>query len=274
MAATETTLTFVDAKDYQISAILTEPIEKTEHAIILCHGFLSNKDSKTNRRLTDLLVPLGFTTFRFDWFGLGETEGNFADITINLCWNQLECAMDFLKAKGYHHLGIIGSSFGGLIAILAAAGNQNFSAIGLKCPVVDFPEVLRLELGKEGMNRWKQTNTIPNIINGNEPVPLRFSFYEDCCRYDVFKASTSIKTPTLIIHGGQDKVVPLHQIHRLAYTISEKKQFYLLPRADHYFARPEDFRKMTVLLARWMNAHVASSEKVTFKPETPKLWKP
>ncbi|MEE8613369.1 MAG: alpha/beta fold hydrolase [Nitrospirales bacterium] len=274
LAMVETILTFADAEGHQVSAILAEPVEKTERAVILCHGFLSNKNSKTNRRLTDLLVPVGFSTLRFDWLGLGETEGDFADITIGLCWNQLECALDFLQAKGYHHLGVIGSSFGGLIAILAAARNPTFSAIGLKCPVPDFPETLRLELGEEGMNRWKQTDTIPNVTGGTEPVSLRFAFYEDCCRYDVFKAAASIQTPTVITHGDQDKLVPLHQIHRLAQAIPGEKQVHILPGADHHFAKPEDFRKMTALLAGWMRTHVAPEEEVTFETETPKPWKP
>ena len=56
----------------QTSTILTEPKEDATGIVILCHGFLSNKDSRTNMRLTELLVPKGLSTLRFDWFGMGE----------------------------------------------------------------------------------------------------------------------------------------------------------------------------------------------------------
>ena len=180
MDTSETNITFQDGNGRKISAILAEPGEGTDRAVILAHGFLSNKNSTTNHTLTALLLPAGMSTFRFDWFGMGQTEGQFADITVGACCEQLERALAWLQKRNYARLGCTGSSFGELITTLVAGKCPELSAIGLKCPVPDFPEMLQLEFGETSMNHWKQTDTIPNITGGTEPIPLNFSFYEDC----------------------------------------------------------------------------------------------
>lgn len=248
----ETNIAFQDGDGRRISAILAEPRGGTDRVVILAHGFLSNKNSTTNHTLTRLLLPAGMSTFRIDWFGMGQTEGRFADITVGACCDQLERALAWLQKRSYARLGCIGSSFGGLITTLVAGTCPDLSAIGLKCPVPDFPEMLRLEFGETGMNRWKQTDTIPNITGGTEPISLNFSFYEDCLRYDTYKAAETIKAPAVIVHGDRDEYVPLHQIHRLDEAIRIEKRLHLLPGADHRFSKPEDFQNMTTLLADWM----------------------
>ena len=232
--------------------------------VILCHGFLSTKNSTTNTRLTELLLPHGIGTLRFDWQGMGESGGNFEDITVTACISQLRHIIDFAITEGYHELGLIGSSFGGLLSILVGAAHSGLKAIGLKCPVPDFPEMLELEFGNDAMQTWKHTNQIPNLIGGTAPIPLKFAFYEDCCRFNAYEQALDIKVPTLIVHGDQDELVPIHQIHRLQEALAGEKRLHLLNGANHHFARPEDFRTMTLLLTGWMTGHLTTSRS----PET------
>jgi len=259
MEIVQRALSFQDSHGHLVSAILAEPQGKPDGVVVLCHGFLSTKQSNTNRRLTDLLVPQGISTFRFDWFGMGESEGSFADITVGRCYDQLEQALGFIASQGYQRVGLIGSSFGGLISILVAGLHPHLFALGLKCPVPDFPELLRLEFGEEGMHHWKATGEIPNVTGGDKPIALRYDFYEECLKYHAYQAAEKIKSPTLIVHGDQDEIVPLHQIHRLVDALTNQKQLRILEGANHYFGRPEDFRKMTTLLGDWM-AHVLSQK--------------
>ncbi|MGI9568462.1 MAG: alpha/beta hydrolase, partial [Desulfobulbia bacterium] len=148
-------------------AILTQPPTTTKHAVILCHGFLSDKNSRTNRRLTELLIPHGIATLRFDWYGMGESQEDFSDISLKKCGEQLDSAFQTLQERGMERLGLIGSSFGGLMAILSAPRHlTTLQALGLKCPVANFPEVLHLEFGNAAIERWEQTNLIPNLLGG------------------------------------------------------------------------------------------------------------
>lgn len=251
----ETALAFQDGASHSVSAILSEPDRKSDRAVILCHGFLSNKESRTNLRLTQLLVAQGISTLRFDWFGMGESDGDFGRLTVSTCHDQLEHALTLMYERGYHELGIIGSSFGGLMAILVSRYHPELRAVGLKCPVPDFSEMLDREFGSEGIQEWKRTNTIPDVTGGTEPVVLDFAFYESCRAVNAYDAARHVKAPVLIVHGEKDELVPFHQIRQLEDALPGHKELVLLPQADHQFGRPEDFRHMTIRLAQWMQTH-------------------
>ena len=251
-------LDFQDSSGHKVSAILTEPSSPTDAIVILCHGFLSNKESRTNQRLTELLLDKGISTFCFDWFGMGESEGRFAELTVDVCCDELEKALSFVRNKAYSRIGLVGSSYGGLIATLIASRDSSLTALGLKCPVPDFPEMLRLEFGQEAMSRWQSTGEIPDVTGCDKPIELRYAFYDNCLTHDAYYAAQAIRTPTLIVHGDADELVPLHQIKRLEQSLAGEKILHLLPGANHHFGKPDDFRKMTVLLADWMITHIAN----------------
>ncbi len=255
----ETPATFPHSSGLSSTGILASPSTPTHLGVILCHGFLSDKQSRTNRRLTELLVPRGIATFRFDWYGMGETQEHFANLSLKQCENQLDSAFQMLKERGIDRLGLVGSSFGGLLAILSTPRLHGLLALGLKCPVVDFPESLRLELGQEAMANWKSSNHIPNLVGDGSPIPLHYGFYEECLTYDAYAILPHIQMPTLIVHGDQDTLIPRPQIDRLLTSLTTTKQLELIEGAGHQFGRPEEFRLMTNHLAQWMIQYVTSS---------------
>ena len=256
MPGMEEALTFKDRDGHRVAAILTTPENQTDRAVLLCHGFLSGKNSTTNKTLTRYLTELDIATFRFDFFGQGESEGPFEALTVTIALGQALAALDLLAARGYKRIGLIGSSFGSLIAILTASQKPELACLGLKCPVADFAEVLRLEFGEAGMARWKTHHEIPDVTGGPKPVRLRYALYENCLTYDGYKAAAMIRTPTLIVQGSKDELVPLHQSSRLMEALQGKRQLEILPGADHGFTKGEDFKTMTTLLADWMVKHL------------------
>ncbi|HEU4683025.1 MAG TPA: alpha/beta fold hydrolase [Nitrospira sp.] len=227
--------------------------------VVLCHGFLSSKNSTTNKTLTRLLNERGIATFRFDFFGQGESAGSFEDITVSLALEQAEAALDLLTTQGYRRIGLVGSSFGGLVAILCAARRPDVAALGLKCPVVDFGEELRLEFGTEELLRWKETDTIPNITGGTARVRMKFALYEDALRHVAYEPASRITAPTLIVQGDRDELIPLHQSRRLLDALAGTKQLDIVPGADHQFTKAEDFRMMTAAISAWMAQHLSPS---------------
>lgn len=252
----ERSLSFQDQTGHRIAAILAEPQQAATSIAVLCHGFLSGKNSTTNKTLTRMLTERGIATFRFDFFGQGESEGPFQDITNTLAVGQTMAAVDLMKQKGFRRIGLMGSSFGGLVSILTAAQRTDLACLALKCPVVDFAEELRLEFGEEEMARWRATDTIPNIMGGEGRIPLRYAFYEDSLRRIAYEPARSITAPTLIVQGDQDEHVPLHQSTRLYETLGVKKHLEMLPGADHQFTRGEDFTRMTRLIADWLTTYL------------------
>ena len=185
----EERLTFYDSAGHCVAALLAVPDGGTDRIAVLCHGFLSSKNSTTNRTVTRLLLERGIGTFCFDFFGQGESEGPFERITTALAVEQTQAAIDLVSGKGFRKIGLMGSSFGGLVSILTAARRTDLVCLALKCPVVDFAEELRLEFGESEMVRWKATDTIPNIMGGANRIPLRYAFYEDCLRHTSTKCA-------------------------------------------------------------------------------------
>jgi uncharacterized protein len=256
MPAGDTPLSFLDPLGHRLAAVLSAPSQPTRSIAVLCHGFLSDKNSTTNITLSRMLAERGIATFRFDFFGHGESEGTFKSLTNTLTVGQALAAIDFVQNRNYQRLALMGSSFGGLVAILTAAQRSHLACLALKCPVVDFAEELRVEFGETEMARWQATDTIPNLIGGPERIALEYAFYEDSLRQIAYEPARSIIAPTLIVQGDRDEHVPLHQSAQLYDALCVKKHLELLPGADHRFTKPEDFTRMTSLIADWMTAYL------------------
>lgn len=252
----EERFSFLDPHGHRVASILTRPSSGTDAVAVLCHGFLSSKTSSTNNALTRMLLSYGIATFRFDFFGQAESEGPFEQITTTLAVEQAHAAIDLVQQKGFRRIGLMGSSFGGLVSILTASQRMELACLALKCPVVDFAEELQLEFGEEGMVEWKATGTIPNMMGGPDRIKLQYAFYEDCLRQIAYEPARTITAPTIIVQGDEDEHVPLHQSQQLYEALQVKKRFELLPGADHQFTKGEDFNRMTNLIADWLVQHL------------------
>ena len=252
----EEALSFHDHHGHSVAAILSTPDEPTTRLVVLCHGFLSGKNSTTNKTLTRLLNERSIATFRFDFFGQGDSDGPFEEITTTLAVHQAQAALDLVIARSYDRIGLVGSSFGGLVAILTAAQRDDIACLALKCPVVDFAEELRFTFGPEELAQWQATDTIQNIMGGPDRVRLRYAFYEDCLKQIAYGPAEHITVPTLIVQGERDECVPLHQSRRLRDALRGPKRLDLLPAADHQFSRGEDFHQMTSSIVDWLVTHL------------------
>ncbi len=271
MPSMEQPLTFKDPDQRVVSALLSTPDAPTDRIAVLCHGFLSSQHSTTNKTLTRLLLEHNIATLRFDFYGHGDSQGPFEQITVGLAVSQALAALDLVAARGYAKIGLVGSSFGGLVAILAAArwsglpGREadsgpaeprGLACLALKCPVVDFPEELELELGESGMAEWRRTNTVPNFAGGPGRIKLLFDFYEEAQQRIGYGAAPRIGAPTVIVQGDRDELIPLHQSRRFFDALTGEKSLHLIEGADHQFSRQEDFARMTALISDWLIRHL------------------
>ena len=254
----EECFSFLDPQGHHVAAILTLPPGGTDKIAVLCHGFLSSKNSSTNKVLTQSLIDHGIGTFCFDFFGQGESDGPFEQLTTTLGVQQAQAAIDLMKQKGYRRVGLMGSSFGGLVSILTASQRTDLACLALKCPVVDFAEELRLGFGVDEMAQWKATDTIPNIMGGPDRIRLRYAFYQDALHRIAYDPARSISAPTIIAQGDKDEHVPLHQSRQLYDALQINKHLEMLPGADHQFTKGEDFNRMTRVIADWLIQHLSS----------------
>ena len=252
----EESVTLVDSAGHRTAAVLSAPSEPTSKLGVLCHGFLSNKNSSTNKTLTRLLAERNIATLRFDFFGQGESDGPFETITVSKAMRQAEAALEWGTSHGFRDLALVGSSFGGLIAILVAGHTRALRCLALKCPVPDFPELLNLEFGPQGMAEWRRTHSIPDVTGGSARIPLQYGFYEDCLRHRGYDAAAGIVCPTLIVQGDTDELVPLHQAQRLREAIPAPARLEIVAGADHGFSKADHFHRMTGLITDWIATHL------------------
>lgn len=245
----EKAFTFQDPAGRRISAVLVSPSRRTDKVVVLCHGFMGYKDSWTNRALSDSLARQDIATLRFDFFGHGQSEGDLQELLLTTLIAQTESAIALMHRHGFPRIALLGSSFGGLVATLVAAKTPSLAALALRCPVVDFPDILRRRFGQVAIELWRRMGTVPSSLGR---VPVHARFYEDCLRYNAYRAAQSLRAPTVIVHGEQDEIIPVDQARALHDRIPAEKVIHILPGADHRFSSPAHFSQMMTRLVDWM----------------------
>lgn len=244
--------------------ILSTPsAEKPESIFILCHGFSTSKDGRTNTQLEKILNDNGLATFRFDFFGHGESGGSFEDITITEAVDDVLQALNLVKKTGYKRIGLIGSSFGGIASTLAASQTSNLFLLALKSPVSDYMEILTLRNhGGEKIEDWKKKGALFFKDANDSDLKLKYAFVEDAQKADGYNAAKKITIPTLIVHGAQDETVPVEQSIK-ASRLFKNGRLEILEGADHIYSQPRDFDKMIRLISNFILAHSQNQENTT-----------
>ncbi|MFH1683045.1 MAG: alpha/beta hydrolase [Candidatus Woesearchaeota archaeon] len=249
-------IVFFDSAGNKVVGILSDPTEdKSKPTIILCHGFQSSKESTTNLELEVRLHQKEISTFRFDFYGHGESEGKFADITVSKAVDNLFQAINHLQKKGYRKIGLVGSSFGGLVSLVAASKSKGLFVLALKCPVSERLGELVAEDTHQDIEEWKRKGFIERTNQQGETEKLNYSFYKDAKRYADSKDYKNIKIPTLIIHGDKDITVPLEQSIKTAKIVPHCR-LEIIKGADHSFKTdPQHFQKMISLISEFIISH-------------------
>jgi len=133
---------------------------------------------------------------------------------------QTESALSLIQGHGFTRVGLLGSSFGGLVATLVAAKAPVVGALALRCPVADFPALLRQKFGRAAIDLWRRLGRVPPTFGH---IPINFRFFEDCERHDAFRAAQKLRVPTTIVHSDQDDVIPVTQARDLYAQIPAEK---------------------------------------------------
>lgn len=235
---------FKNSNDMPLCGILSGVLGAKKPVVaVLCHGFATSKDSRTYADLESRLVREGIDSFRFDFFGHGESGGRFEDITVSEAVEDVLCAVAFVKQVGYQRILLVGSSFGGLASIIAAAKIPELTALALKSPVSDY--ISRLFIKNDGVSvtEWETQGFIDLPPFEGLALRLNYGFYPDAERNSGYDSAGKIGCPTLIVHGSEDESVPLEQSRKLNKIIPDCS-LQIIHGADHRYSRPEDFEDM------------------------------
>lgn len=244
-------VTFADSKGNKILGTISIP-EQAVSVVIISHGFSSSKESRVYVELQNELNKLGIGTLRYDYYGHGQLYCKGAkytvtrDITLTKCVDSLKAAISFVRSKGDYNIGLLGSSFGGLISFIAASQDSNIQALALKSPVTEPIEFWKQRLGDERIEKWKQEGIMHYDEHG-ENFELNYDFWKDLLTYDAFRMAKNIACPVLIVHGENDAVVPIRQSQELAKIVNTEVN--VVEGANHDYADPVQYSEMKRLIA-------------------------
>lgn len=228
---------FANGRGATLAGVLHQPPGAPRGAAILCHGMESTKNSKKLIWLADALAARGILALRFDFSYVGDSTGNFADITYSGEVADLRAAFELMARRTSGKVGLFGSSMGGTVTLLFAAQEPSIAAVvSLAAPVhpENFP---RRVLSAKELHDWRIQGF--TLYHGQR---LNVSLLDDLEKIDVPAAARQISCPVLILHGDKDEVVPVKEARELHACLGGPKQLTIFSGADHRLSSPDDMR--------------------------------
>jgi hypothetical protein len=243
---------FSNSDGVKLCGILSNPTSGISRPIvILCHGFTTSKDNFTNRKLEEILNQKNIAIFRFDFFGHGESEGDFSEITISEGVDNILQAIECLKALGYSKIGLFGGSYGGICAIMAASRTEDLYLLALKSAVGNYKERDLALKSKEELALWREKGYRIYVSGNGDEHKLNYSFFEDYDNNDGYLAAANIKIPTLVVHGDADESVPVEQSVKISGILQNGK-LEIIKGANHHYSGPGHFDKMIKIISNFI----------------------
>ena len=202
---------------------------------------------QTWQQLVPLLLAKGIGTFLFDFSGLGHSPGVYKDLTLTIGRENFQDVMAYLANSGSHsrnRIGVIGSSFGGNVALLEAANYPEIVAVGLKSASTFMPEGYEREIGSEKMEKWGRENYL-------EEIGHTYAIVLDALFHNAYEAARLIEAPVRIVHGTKDSSVPIRHARDLLRVLKNGSIFEI-EGADHWYAQGDEWKRMADDLTAFM----------------------
>ena len=219
--------------EYGLAGVFHSPLEKASTCVITCHGLYSNKNSEKYVGIARKFCGKGIGVLRFDFRGCGESGGRFEETSLTGRIEDLEDALDFVQEQGYENIGVMGSSLGGTVAILAASKDERVKALVM----------------------WATPCHLDELFQGEAPEGLE-NLRQDTRKYNVIKIVKENHCPVLIIHGNLDEQVPLSHAEVLYKNANEPKKIEIIEGADHRFTNQNHRRRAVELTLYWFEKYL------------------
>ena len=195
-------ISFKNSNGLNLVGILHNPENKTGSAVIIAHGFTSNKDYPRHVKTAEALASKGIAVFRMDFGGSGESDGR--EITIAGELDELKSAIKYMKNLGYKNIGLLGESLGGLVSLKAYS--DDIKAIVLWAPVTHIRQTLQLtDLEKKSL----EDRGYFTIAKDGKDFKIPQEYINERLNVDKESVLREVKIPVLIIHGTEDKTIPI-----------------------------------------------------------------
>ncbi len=231
-----------------LAARLDLPAGPPRAAAIFAHCFACGKDVLPARRIARRLTARGIAVLRFDFTGLGHSEGEFANTTFSTNVADLERAAEAIAARVAAPQLLIGHSLGGAAALVAAARIPSVRAVATIGAPADAAHVLQ-HLGASLPQIRKEGAATATL--GGRPIRIGRDFLEDVEETRLAETIAGLRRALLILHGPRDAVVGVDNAARIFSAARHPKSFVTLDDADHLLTRAEDAEYAAEVIAAW-----------------------
>jgi len=230
---------------------------------ILFHGFTGNKieSHRLFVKIARRLVPIGATVLRFDFYGSGDSDGDFSEMTFSGEMEDASVALDFLRGQKNvdpRRIGIIGLSMGGgITACVAGRKPDDIKTAVLLSAVADFSlllERVNAEMPKELEEKIKLEGFLDYY-----GWPLGIKFIEELPKIRPIDEIKKFKNTVLIVHGTKDEAVPIEAAYRYYDTLKDRPvetKLKIIEEADHTYNRLIWEKEVLDTISDWISRNL------------------
>lgn len=244
-----TSIEFANADGLQLAGELDLPAAEAPTAFcVFAHVFTGSKDLPASVHISRALCSAGFGVLRFDFAGLGASEGHFADSNFSSNVSDIQAAADYLAAHHQPPRLLVGHSLGGTAILKAASEIEGCRAVVSIASPADPEHVLHLlddelpAIEQQGQAR---------VMLAGRTFWLRKQFVDDVRAQDWQDWLRGLRQPCLILHSPEDTTVDIHNAALIYKLAPHPKSFICLAGADHLLTRQSDARYAGTMIATW-----------------------
>ena len=260
MSRTSTAVKFPSASGAQLAARLDLPTGQAPRAYVLfAHCFTCSKDTRATTLIAEALADAGIATLRFDFTGLGGSEGEFANTDFSSNVADLVAAARWLESEHRAPSLLVGHSLGGAAVLVAAAQMPSVTAVATINAPSDPAHLGKLFGGREDEIRDK--GAVEVDLAGRR-FTIRREFLDDIAMQKVGQAVAGLKRALLVMHAPADTVVSIDHASAIFLAAKHPKSFLSLDTADHLLTRREDARYAATVLAAWASRYLPTAAEV------------
>ena len=229
---------------------------------VFAHCFTCSKDIRAARSITRALAQAGYAVLRFDFTGLGESEGDFTDTSFSSNLDDLEDASNWLTEQYEAPQLLLGHSLGGT-AVLAVAERLDSVRALATIGAPSSPEHVLKQFG-DNLEKIEEHGRAEVELAGRS-FHIRRDFIEDARNHDLAGRLRKLRRALLIMHAPQDRVVHIDNAEQIYQAALHPKSFVSLDDADHLLSNPADAEYAARVISAWagrfLEPHVEESNQ-------------
>ena len=244
---------FLNDRGERLSALLDRPAGKPRAYALFAHCFTCGKDIHAAKRIAAGLTALGIAVLRFDFTGLGSSEGEFANTTFSSNVADLVAAARHMREQGHAPAILIGHSLGGAAILAAADAIPEARAVVTIAAPADPAHVTHMF--RDSIDAIRQSGRI-EVSLGGRPFHISREFLDDIESQKQSGRIARLHKALLVFHSPTDEVVGIDNATAIFIAAKHPKSFVSLTGADHLLSRKDDAAYVANVIAAWAERYL------------------